>query len=475
MYHTYYNVTQTLIGFSRVKKASCATEGEWAFRGAAVGVLPGGGLPIVLPALNFTTCDGSPGQNANGISLADDVNFYAPMALGPTVVGSTGQVLYFGTDKLYRSIDQGDTMVAVSQVLRPAGMTTSNTPISAIGISPQNDNVRICGTNDGKVFATTLGTPTLVDVTGAGMPATYIGRAIIDPNNANTAYVVFNGNAIQGKHVWKGDLTGFPTVTWTALDGASLPDISVNAMVVDPLHSNHLYIGTDRGIYFYDAGAVSPTWALYGTGLPNVQVFDLAIQSPFRVLRAATHGRGFYEVLTAFRINTIGAVSRKVHGSAGTFDIPLPVSGTTAVTSGIECRSGGINGTHQIVISFGVPVNFANATVTSGTGVVSTTSGNGTSEVTVNLTGVTNAQNIVVTLTSVSDGTTTANVAVQMGVLAGDTTGNGSVNSSDIAQTQSQSGQAITSSNFREDVTVNGAINSSDIAAVQSRSGTALP
>jgi hypothetical protein len=62
-----------------------------------------------------------------------------------------------------------------------------------------------------------------------------------------------------------------------------------------------------------------------------------------------------------------------------------------------------------------------------------------------------------------------------MDVLLGDTTGNGAVNSSDIAQTQSQSGQPVTSFNFREDVTVNGLINSSDIALVQSKSGTALP
>jgi hypothetical protein len=59
--------------------------------------------------------------------------------------------------------------------------------------------------------------------------------------------------------------------------------------------------------------------------------------------------------------------------------------------------------------------------------------------------------------------------------LLGDTTGNGAVDSSDIAHTQSQSGQPVTSANFREDVTVNGAINSSDIAFVQSKSGTALP
>jgi hypothetical protein len=62
-----------------------------------------------------------------------------------------------------------------------------------------------------------------------------------------------------------------------------------------------------------------------------------------------------------------------------------------------------------------------------------------------------------------------------MAVLIGDTTGNGAVNSSDIAQTQSQSGQVVTANNFREDVTVNGLINSSDIALVQSKSGTGLP
>jgi hypothetical protein len=307
------------------------------------------------------------------------------------------------------------------------------------------------------------------------MPGKYIGRIIVDPNNQNTVYVGFNGNAIQGKHVWKGNLTGFPLVTWTALDGATLPDISVNALAVDPLHSNHIYAGTDRGVYLYDAGAGSPTWSLYGTGLPNVQVFDLAIQSPFRILRAATHGRGFYEVPTAFHVNAIGAVSRKVHGLAGTFDIPLPVSGTTAVTTGIECRSGGTSGDHQVVISFGVPVTFSSAAVSFGTGTVGTTSGSGTDTATINLTGVANAQTIVVTLNSVSDGTATANVAVQMALLAGDTNADRFVDSADIGQTKSQSGNAVTSANFREDLNADGFLDSADIGLVKSKSGTALP
>jgi hypothetical protein len=169
------------------------------------------------------------------------------------------------------------------------------------------------------------------------------------------------------------------------------------------------------------------------------------------------------------RFNAINAVSRKIHGNAGTFDIGLPLVGAP----GIECRSGGATNDYQMVITFGTPVTFADAQVTQGTGTAAstTTSGN---QVFVNLTGVTNAQTIQVTLFAVNDGTATNDVSIPMSILIGDTTANGSVNSSDISQTQSQSGQPVTFSNFREDVTANGLINSSDIALVQSKSGTGL-
>ena len=97
------------------------------------------------------------------------------------------------------------------------------------------------------------------------------------------------------------------------------------------------------------------------------------------------------------------------------------------------------------------------------------------SQVTVDLTGVSNAQTITVTLNNVSDGTHMGNVPVSMGVLLGDTSGSGSVNSSDISQTKSQSGQPVGSGNFRTDVNVDGSINSSDIAVVKAQSGMALP
>ena len=164
--------------------------------------------------------------------------------------------------------------------------------------------------------------------------------------------------------------------------------------------------------------------------------------------------------------------SRKTHGSAGTFDINLPLTGDP----GIECRTGGAAGNYRIIVTFPSAVTCNNAQVTSGTGSVSNFSVNGSgTKVTVNLTGVANAQKITVTLLDVNDGNNTGDVAARMGVLLGDTTANGSVNSSDISQTKSKSGQSVTSANFRQDVTISGSINSSDISLVKSKSGTGLP
>jgi glucose/arabinose dehydrogenase len=174
----------------------------------------------------------------------------------------------------------------------------------------------------------------------------------------------------------------------------------------------------------------------------------------------------------------VNAVSRKVHDMAGTFDIPLPLTGAP----GIECRSGGATGDYQVIITFAgtVTVNGTiQADVTSGIGDVGTggvpnggaVAVNG-AQVTVPLTNVANAQTIMIRLFDVHQGASAGDVAVQMSVLVGDTNGNGVVNASDISEIKAASGTAAAS---RLDVTVNGVVNSSDVALVKAKSGTGLP
>jgi hypothetical protein len=95
--------------------------------------------------------------------------------------------------------------------------------------------------------------------------------------------------------------------------------------------------------------------------------------------------------------------------------------------------------------------------------------------VTVNLTGVTDAQTITITLTNVNDGTNTGDVSVPMGVLRGDTNGDRFVNSGDALQTRNRSGQATDATNFRSDVNADGSVNSGDTLLVRANAGASLP
>lgn len=165
----------------------------------------------------------------------------------------------------------------------------------------------------------------------------------------------------------------------------------------------------------------------------------------------------------------ITAVSRKNHGGTD-YDIDLPLTGTP----GIECRSGGANGDYRVVVKFANPISSMGTPTVSGSAGVQSTSISNDTDVIVNLTGVTNAQTIIVTLHDLHNGAINGDVLVPMSVLVGDTNADGFVDSADISQTKSQSGNAVGSSNFHEDTNTDGFIDSADISFVKSKSGTAL-
>jgi len=189
-------------------------------------------------------------------------------------------------------------------------------------------------------------------------------------------------------------------------------------------------------------------------------------------------GNGTYTLVgnasCATSVPFLGAVSRKVHGSSGTFDIGLPATGPV----GVECRTGGQNGNFTFVFVFANPiVSVANATKT-GTGSISNRStGGDPHEYIVNLTGVTNAQRLTVTLMGVTDtvGNNAPSVSATMGVLLADVNGTGIVDGNDVSAVQSQTRQPITGSNFREDVNASGVIDGNDVSMTQGQTRTSLP
>lgn len=165
----------------------------------------------------------------------------------------------------------------------------------------------------------------------------------------------------------------------------------------------------------------------------------------------------------------LSVVSRKLHNGQN-FDLNLPLSGTPA----IEPRSGGAGGNHQIVVTFASPVTAGAASVDAGSGNISNFNVSG-SQLILNLNSVSDQQNLVISVSGMSDGTNAGTLSIPIGFLIGDANGDGQVNSADATLTRNRSGQPTDGTNFRSDYNADGMINSADATIVRARSGNFIP
>ncbi|MDQ6765123.1 MAG: TIGR02597 family protein, partial [Verrucomicrobiota bacterium] len=223
-------------------------------------------------------------------------------------------------------------------------------------------------------------------------------------------------------------------------------------------------------IYYRDL-AHNSIWRLVGDNNVIDRGNDLLSLGTGFVVRKAPTANGQSAFWTnTFPVQALSAVSRKIHGSAGAFDVPLPLTGP----AGVESRNDP-TGTYQIVVTFPAAVTFTGATTPNGNGTIMNAAGSGTTTATIDVTGVANGNYVTVNLTSVNDGVNTNDVAVRMGLLVGDSNGDGFVNGGDATQTRNRAGQTATASNFRSDFNTDGIVNSGDSVIARSRSGTFLP
>ena len=260
-------------------------------------------------------------KDANGNVKID---FYAPF-----VVSSTGAV-YYGTDFLNVSLDQGKTWTAIGkQGLNHFNPSDSN--IDAIAVAPSNDNV-VYVEAGGQIFVTqdartgSLGDANWTPVAApAGMSAanTALNSLVVDPNSPNIAYAVVT--AYGGNHVYRTSNFGG---LWTPIDG-NFPNVPADSIAITA-DGNTLFVGTDVGVY---SGSTSDgttwNWSRFGAGLPNVQVDDVEVLDRLHVLAAGTHGRGMWEIPLAAIAITSGPATTFTEGAAGSFKVMT--SSTTAV------------------------------------------------------------------------------------------------------------------------------------------------
>ncbi|PYK47691.1 MAG: hypothetical protein DME51_13180 [Verrucomicrobia bacterium] len=97
-------------------------------------------------------------------------------------------------------------------------------------------------------------------------------------------------SAFGGGHVFRSTNSG---KSWSDRTG-NIPDIPVNAIVIDPKNHRRIFAATDHGVY--QSKNSGSKWTDFSNGLPNAVVGDMILHERRRVLRIGTHNRGAWEV-----------------------------------------------------------------------------------------------------------------------------------------------------------------------------------
>jgi hypothetical protein len=167
------------------------------------------------------------------------------------------------------------------------------------------------------------------------------------------------------------------------------------------------------------------------------------------------------------------AQSRKTHGAAGTFDIPIDA--TQPVSGAISVEPRAIGPGHKIVFQFNgaIAVTGTVACLDSASNPIGSCSAAAAgNDVEVTLTGIPDNRRVTVSLTNVNGVGLGASISV--GFLMGDVDGSRGVTSADLLALKGKSAQAVNSSNYRMDVNLTGGITATDALAVKGRSGQVL-
>jgi hypothetical protein len=197
-------------------------------------------------------------------------------------------------DLVYVSQNFASTWPASLRIALPPGSG------SAFALAFASPNRLFIGTTTGRVFRTdrTTGSWTLsrLDNAAAGPigVAGLISDVAVDWADASLSsiYVAFGGMG-DSRRVWWFDGTQWLDRSGPP-GGDCLLNVEHNALAVDRTAPANVYVGADIGVWHSaDRGG---TWKPLRNGLPGAPVFDLQIHLTQRLLRAATYGRGVYEI-----------------------------------------------------------------------------------------------------------------------------------------------------------------------------------
>jgi photosystem II stability/assembly factor-like uncharacterized protein len=235
-------------------------------------------------------------QPRGGKDEVDRFNWCSPLLIS----AHNPRTLYFGSQRLWKSLDRGDRWRAIS------GDLTGNDPekvkgnvphctLTTLSESPLDPDSLLVGSDDGRVHWSRDGGHSWIDLSGrfpALPPNRWTSRVELSAHDHATAWVTFSGYREDDFAAWVYRTRDGGETFVRVVSG--LPEAPVNVVRESPRRKDFLFLGNDGGAYFSVDGG--DQWHPLASDLPQVSVLDLAVHPRERDVVLGTHGRGMFVV-----------------------------------------------------------------------------------------------------------------------------------------------------------------------------------
>ncbi|MGB0925517.1 MAG: WD40/YVTN/BNR-like repeat-containing protein, partial [Minisyncoccia bacterium] len=201
-------------------------------------------------------------------------------------------ILYFGANKVFRSMNKGVDLEPISEDLTKGGRK-GDVPfgtLSTVQESHMKFGLVYVGSDDGWIHVTKDGGNNWERISDDLPQDLWVSRVEPSRHDEATIYTSLNGYRWDDFNSYIYRSTDYGK-NWTKI-GTDLPAEPVNVIREDPKNSNVLYVGTDHGLYIsLDKGE---SFMAMNNNLPAVAIHDLIVHPRDNDLVVGTHGRSIY-------------------------------------------------------------------------------------------------------------------------------------------------------------------------------------
>lgn len=215
-------------------------------------------------------------------------NWQTPILLSP----HNQDIFYYGANRLYRSMNRGEDLQAISPDLTGGGRP-GDVPygtLTSISESSLRFGLIYVGSDDGYIHVTRDGGVNWTRIDGALPDDLWVSRVVASSHVEGRVYATLNGYRWDhfDAYVYVSEDYG---QTWSRI-GEDLPAEPVNVIVEHHDNADLLFVGTDHAVYAsLDRGQ---TFHGFAEDLPASPVHDLKIQTRENDLVIGTHGRSIW-------------------------------------------------------------------------------------------------------------------------------------------------------------------------------------